>query len=84
MEWPGVRSVNEIPPEALRELVFALGQQALEQLLQARSRGRARLAELLADRAQKMLSIAAQLRIRLPQVLQDQQRRTERLEAALG
>ena len=85
MEWPGVRSVNEITPETLRELVFALGQQALEQLLQARSREGAALAELLADRAQKMLTIAAQLRVRLPQVLQDQQRRiTERLEAALG
>ncbi len=85
LEWPGVRGGMEAEPEAIRALVVDLSRQALTQMLQARQREGEALAAVLADRARQMLEIAAHLRVRLPQVLQDQQTRiTERLETALG
>jgi len=85
LEWAQIGNPSNVLSDTLHEGVLAQAQQALEQLMQTRLREGTALAQLLVQRSHEMLEIAAQLKLRLPQVLQEQQKRVkERLEGALG
>jgi uncharacterized protein (TIGR00255 family) len=88
LAWPGVSGQFDQDTSentALRDAVLATTHQALDALLAARAREGAALGEAIASRVATIRTTVAILRERLPQVLtQQQQRITERMEAALG
>jgi uncharacterized protein (TIGR00255 family) len=85
LAWPGVTTQEEEDNTALRDALLATATQALDALAAARAREGAALAQAIASRVATIRATVATLRTRLPEVLAHQQQRiTERMEAALG
>lgn len=67
--FPGVQHEAEIEKEALREKIIGLVNETLDKLLDTRAREGAQLANLLADRCEKVLRLVEQANNRMPEVM---------------
>ncbi|WAR45314.1 YicC/YloC family endoribonuclease [Methylomonas rapida] len=67
--FPGVQHETEIEKEALREKIIGLVNETLDKLLDTRAREGAQLANLLADRCEKVLRLVEQANNRMPEVM---------------
>lgn len=67
--FPGVQHETEIEKEALRDKIIGLVSETLDKLLDTRAREGAQLANLLADRCEKVLRLVEQANNRIPEVM---------------
>lgn len=67
--FPGVQHETEIEKEALRDKIIGLVSETLDKLLDTRAREGAQLANLLADRCEKVLRLVEQANNRMPEVM---------------
>lgn len=69
LAFPGVQQDSETDKEVLREKIVMLLEQTLDKLLATRAREGAQLAQLLADRCDKIHELVAAAEQRMPEVL---------------
>ena len=80
LRWPGVLATPEPDLEPLRAAALELLERALDELQATREREGARLAVLIGERCAAMRAIVADVRARLPAIIEHQRRRlAERL-----
>jgi uncharacterized protein (TIGR00255 family) len=85
LRWPGVVSEPELTQEALRTGVTEAAREALDQLLEARSREGEALKGVLLERVDAMLAMVERLTPLIPQlVAHHQEKLTARLQEAFG
>lgn len=85
LRWPGVVAEPELTQDALRDAVMEAAEAALQQLRETRAREGAALRDVLLERIDNMLAIAARLTPLVPQLIQHHQEKlTERLRDAFG
>lgn len=85
LRWPGVLAESSIAADTLRETVLNCARRALDELLGARSREGAQLAQMLLQRVADMEAIVADLTPRVPeQIARQQQKIVDRLREALS
>lgn len=85
LRWPGVLAEAPLDEEATRAAAAALARRALDELVAARSREGAKLAQAIGERVAAMRRRVEALAPHLPQALADYQARiSEKLREALG
>jgi len=85
LRWPGVIAQAEVSEEALREKTLALARRALDELVAARSREGAKLAQAIGERVAAMRQRVGEVAPLLPQALAAYQAKlAERLKEAIG
>jgi uncharacterized protein (TIGR00255 family) len=72
LRWPGVMNPPEVNWDELREQAMQLLEEALQELLATRQREGERLGEMITQRLDGMQEIVADVRSRLPQIMQQQ------------
>lgn len=85
LRWPGVLAEVPLDEEETRRTAAALGRKALDELVAARAREGAKLAQAIAERVAAMRRRVESLAPHLPQALADYQAKiSEKLREALG
>ena len=85
LRWPGVLAEVPLDEEQTRRTAAALGRQALDELVAARAREGAKLAQAIGERVAAMRKRVEALAPHLPQALADYRARiSEKLREALG
>lgn len=77
LNWPGVVKTAPVDEEALQKAALALLGEALDDLVAARAREGARLADLIGDRLDRMAALVAEVRAILPELVPAFRRRLE-------
>lgn len=83
LRWPGVIQKQELDREAMQESVLTLFDQALEGLIEHRSREGAELEQLILQRLDGVSAQVVAVRARLPEILQMQREKLQTKLAAL-
>jgi uncharacterized protein (TIGR00255 family) len=83
LKWPGVIQKQELDREAMQVQVLSLFEEALQQLIEHRSREGAELEQLILQRLDAVSAQVASVRARLPEILQAQRDKLQAKIAAL-
>ncbi len=83
LRWPGVLRDKPVDMESLLEPATALLSSALDDLCTSRASEGQRIAEMLEERLQQILDIAAAVKVRLPEVLESSRARMKERAAVL-
>lgn len=84
LKWPGVIQKQEVDREARQAEVINLFQQALNMLVEHRSREGAELEQLILQRLDAVSAQVRAVRARLPEILQGQREKLQQKIASLG
>src|SRR5690606_13293495 len=83
LKWPGVMQKQEMDREAMQQAVLNLFEEALNQLVQHRTRQGAELVQLILQRLDAVSAQAVAVRARLPEILQSQREKLQTQIASL-
>lgn len=75
LSWPGVIDASGVDWDRLREQALVLLDEGLAELVTVREREGARLREMIIERLDDMQQIVAQVRTRIPEIIQQQRRK---------
>jgi uncharacterized protein (TIGR00255 family) len=70
LRWPGVIKAPEVDSDELSASLFQLLDLTLNDMIEARQREGDKLADLINQRCQGMLAVVAEVKLRLPQIMQ--------------
>lgn len=85
LHWPGVMQDSEFGSDDVLELAKSMVTEAIDQLLEARSREGGKLSSMILERVAQMEAIAQGLTPLIPQLVANhQQKLVERLQLAIG
>ena len=71
LRWPGVIETKAVDPDAANAAVLTSLESALDELVATREREGQRLETLISDRCDQIESIVSEVRVQLPQVIED-------------
>jgi len=84
LKWPGVLQKQEVDREAQQAVVIDLFKEALQQLVEHRTREGAELEQLILQRLESVSAQVVAVRARLPEILQSQREKLQTKIASLG
>jgi uncharacterized protein (TIGR00255 family) len=75
LQWPGILTEQDVDPAALKKPIEDLLQTAVSQIIECREREGAQLADIIADRCQRLQDQVGLVRLRLPEIAEKQRSR---------